>query len=66
MRDSVFLKDSEDKSDPSCCEKCCKCFTIDYYKDNFKVDNEIVKNRMLCDIKFWSGGFFQDMKADYD
>ena len=30
------------------------------------MDNDIVKNRILLDLKFWSGGFFADLKADYD
>ena len=66
MRDSVFLKDSEEKEDTGCCGKCCKCCTIEYYKDYFLVDNDIVKSRILCNLKFWAGGFFADLKADYD
>ena len=65
LRNSVFLKDSE-STDDSCCGKCCKCFNLDNYKDNFKVDNDIVKNRIMLNLKFWSGGFFEDLKADYD
>ena len=68
MRDSVFLKDSDEQKseETGCCGRCCKCLSIDYYQDYFKVDNEIVKNRIMLDLKFWSGGFFADLKADYD
>jgi len=67
MMQSVFLKDTEDRKEaPGCCDSCCKCFNLDNYKDYFKVDNDIVKSRIMCSLKFWSGGFFDDLKADYD
>ena len=66
MRDSVFLKDSAPQEEPGCCACCCKCFSLDYYKDYFKVTNDIVKKRVMCNVKFWSGGFFDNLKEDYD
>jgi hypothetical protein len=67
MMQSVFLKDTEERKDPpGCCDSCCKCCNLEYYKDYFLVDNDIVKSRIMMNLKFWSGGFFDDLKADYD
>lgn len=62
LRNSVFLKKDEvPATQPGCCEKCCSCFTIEYYKEYFKVTNADVKKRVLSNLKFWSGNFFKPL-----
>jgi tRNA(His) 5'-end guanylyltransferase len=61
-RGSVFLekdKEPEKEKEESFLSRCCACCSLNYYKDYFKVTNKDVYKRILCNLKFWGGGFFQ-------
>lgn len=40
--------------------------SLEYYKDYFKVTNKDVTKRIICNLKFWSGGFFNPPEQEYD
>jgi len=62
-----FLKEEEkEEGQEGCCKKCCSCFSLDYYKDFFKVTNKDVMRRIKMNLKFWSGGFFEPLNQEYD
>jgi len=60
---SAFLKeeDTDEGLQEGCCKRCCSCFSLDYYKDFFKVTNKDVTRRIMLNLKFWTGGFFEPL-----